>query len=95
MAKRKRKLGAKNKLADSIDGTLIKVGPDPLPPVPAHVDRTRVVKLTRSTLFTAEFEAIIEIIAIDRVYRAMLDRLGRRFLTGPTPVPNKPPALPE
>ncbi len=95
MVKPKRKLGAKNKLSDSIDGTLIKVEPDPLPPVPAHVDRSRVVKLTRSTLFTAEFEAIIEIIAVDRVYRAMLDRLGRRFLTGPTSAPSDPPALPE
>ncbi len=95
MAKRKRKLGAKNKLSDSIDGTLIKVEPDSLPPAPAHVDRSRVVKLTRSTLFTAEFEAVIEIIAVDRVYRAMLDRLGRRFLTGPAPAPGDPPALPE
>jgi hypothetical protein len=39
--------------------------------------------VTRSTLFTAELEAVIEIIARERVYRAMLDRLGQRLLAAP------------
>ncbi len=80
MAKFKRKRRAKNKIEGSGEGALIKIDADPFPEAPAQVYRSRTVTIHRSTLFTAEFEAVIEIIAIDRVYRSMLDRLGRRLL---------------
>jgi len=70
---------AKNKVEGSVDGTLIKVEPDPLPDAPAEVHRTRAVIVARSTVFTTELEEVIEIIAKERVYRAMLDSLGRRL----------------
>jgi len=34
-------------------------------------------------MFSAELEEVIEIIARERVYRAMLARLGRRLLLAP------------
>lgn len=87
MSKSRRRRRARNK----IDGTsqpLIK--PDPLleaaanPAVEAviEVHRTGTVRIAR-TLFSAELEEIIEIIARDRVYRAMMARLGRRSLLPP------------
>ena len=95
MAKSKRNRTAKNKIAASLDGALIKADSNPLTDPPAAVDRSHVVTIVRSRLFTAEFEAVIEIIARDRVYRAMLDRLGRRLITGPFPTPNEPPIIPD
>jgi hypothetical protein len=77
MAKSPRR--AKNKIEGSVDGTLIKVEPNPLPDAPAEVHRTRAVVVARSTIFTTELEEVIEIIAKERVYRAMLDSLGRRL----------------
>jgi hypothetical protein len=88
MARSKRKSRAQNKVTGAYEGALSRVGSEPLPepePLtdgPAAVYRTDAVVVTRSTLFTAEFEALIELIARDRVYRAMLDRLGRRLLSG-------------
>ncbi len=87
MARSKRKPRAKNKITGSYEGALSRVGSEPLPDdgplsdAPPAVYRTDAVVVTRSTLFTAEFEAVIELIARDRVYRAMLDRLGRRLLS--------------
>ncbi len=81
MARSKRKLPAKNKIDGSFEGELIKAEPEPFPDAPAQFDRTLVRKITRSSFFNAEFEALIELIAIDRVYRAMLERRGRRLLT--------------
>lgn len=84
MTKRKRngdrpnKLGAKNKLDGSTSGELIKIDP-PTGDVPALIQVSKAAAIRRSTLFSAEFEAVIEIIARDRVYRAMLSRFARRL----------------
>ena len=47
-------------------------------------DRHR-LDLATPTLFTTELEEVIEIIARERVYRAMLAGLGRRLLMAPAP----------
>jgi hypothetical protein len=84
MTKRKRqgrsapKLGAKNKLEGSTSGELINIDPPPND-APALVQASHFTALRRSTLFSAEFEAVIEIIARDRVYRAMVARFARRL----------------
>jgi hypothetical protein len=83
MAKRDRTRRAQNKIAGSQEGTLIKVDSGALPEGPAEVYRARAYSVARSTLFSAEFEAVIEIIAIDRVYRAMVAGLGRRLRLAP------------
>jgi len=93
MAKSKRRPRATNKIEASADGAVIKVDAELFPEVPAQVERAQTVKLVRSTLFTAEFEALIELIAVDRVYRAMLDRLGRRILLAPPPAPKGLPPV--
>jgi hypothetical protein len=84
MTRRKRTPRAKNKITGSTDGALIPIGPDPFPDAPAQVQRVKVITVARSTLFTAELEAVIEIIARERVRQSMMDRLGRRLLSGPT-----------
>jgi hypothetical protein len=91
MAKHKRKRRAKNKLTGSSEGVLIKAEGEKLPQAPAQVYRAHSTTLVRSTLFSADFEAVIEIIAIDRVYRAMLAGLGRRFLMAPPQPLLEPP----
>jgi hypothetical protein len=83
MAKSNRTPRAKNKIEGSYPGSLIKIDADPLPDAPAVVDRSHAIVIQRSTLFTAEFEEIIEIIATERVYRAMLAGFGRRLLISP------------
>jgi hypothetical protein len=81
MAKRNRGSRAKNKIQGSLEGALIKADADTFAEAPAgDIHRSRRVAITRSTLFTAEFEAIIELIAKDRVYRAMLAAFKRRAL---------------
>jgi hypothetical protein len=81
MAKSKRNRRAQNKIEGSSEGALIKVD---APSEPAIVIRhSDVVRVARVTLLSAELEEIIEIIARDRVYRAMLARLGRRLLSAP------------
>jgi hypothetical protein len=91
MAKRKQKRRAKNKLQGSPEGTLIRADEEKLPQAPAQVYRAHERTMVRSTLFSADFEAVIEIIAIDRVYRAMLAGLGRRFLMAPQQPLLEPP----
>jgi hypothetical protein len=86
MAKSKRTLRAKNKIAGAQAGELIKVEPDRFVDAPQSEQRVRAVAVARSTLFTAELEAVIEIIATERVYRAMLDGLKRRLLTATPPL---------
>jgi hypothetical protein len=83
MAKSKRNPRAKNKIASSVGGDLIKVDPTPVADTAVTVYRSQAIRIARPTLFSAEFEKVIEIIARERVYRAMLDRLGRRLLTAP------------
>jgi hypothetical protein len=79
--KRKRTSRAKNKIQGAPEGSLVKVGPA------AHTSaapethlRTRAIAVMRSSLFTAELEEAIDLIARERVYRAMLDGLRRRML---------------
>jgi hypothetical protein len=83
MARSKRTPRAKNKIEGGAAGELIKIDADPYVEAPRAEQRLRAVAVARSTLFTAELEAVIEIIATERVYRAMLAGLGRRMLTGP------------
>lgn len=83
--RRKRKKVAKNKLHDSLEGSLIKVDPEPhFGDVPQVVLRSKAVVVARNSLFNEELERAIEIIARERVYRAFLAGLGRRLLPGPT-----------
>lgn len=89
MAKSKRTPRAKNKVAGAQEGEVVKIDEDHLGAfveAPRAEQRARAVVVARSTLFTAEFEAVIEIIARERVYREMLDRLGRRLVPGPPPL---------
>lgn len=81
MAKFKRNRRAKNKIEGSLEGALVKA--DPLPDTPGVVQRTTALKLVRSPLFSAEFEAVIDLIARDRVYWATRARLERRLLLAP------------
>jgi hypothetical protein len=82
--KRKRKSGAKNKIQGSLEGALIKAEPEPRSDVPGVVLRSTSLAVRRSTLFSAELEEAIELIARERVYRAMLAGLGRRLLMAPS-----------
>lgn len=79
MAKSKRK--AQNKIAGA-GGDLVKV--DPRYESEAGIHRASPIAVVKSTLFNAELEQVIDIIARERVYRAMLARMGRRMLTAPT-----------
>lgn len=94
MAKRRRTSRAQNKVGESSDGALIKVDPEPLSLVPAEVDRSTVTTV-RSTLFSAEFERVIEIIAVERVYRATLAGRLRRLLTAVPQPPGEHPGIAE
>lgn len=90
MAKSKRNRRAKNKIEgvsqkkgeNSSDGALVKV--EPLLDREIAVRRANALRASRSSLFTMELEEAIEIIARDRVYRAMLATLARRMLMTPT-----------
>ena len=82
MAKSKRNRRAQNQIAGSLPADL-STPASSLEPVLAAPQVTR-VRLVKSSLFTAEFEEVIEIIARERVYRAMLARLAGRLLSGPT-----------
>lgn len=96
MAKRNRKSRAKNTIQGSLEGALIKAEPDKFAEAPAgDVHRSHRITVTRSTLFTAEFEAIIDLIAKDRVYRAMMAAFRRRPLLDPPPTPQNPPLIAE
>ena len=78
MAKFKRNRRAKNKIEGSLQGTLVNA--DPQNDATAEVRRpTTALKLVRSSLFTAELEEAIELIARERVYRAMRMRLERQL----------------
>lgn len=90
MTKRKRKSRAKNKIAGAYEGAVIKTDTDALKEAPAVVYRAYSSAVVRSTLFSAEFEAIIDLIARERVYRAMLAGLGRRLLLVS---PQEPPLI--
>jgi hypothetical protein len=76
---------AKNKVQGSLEGTLIKVEPEKFAEAPQTERRATAIALRLSTLFSAELEAAIDIIARERVYRAMLAGLGRRLLMAPPP----------
>ncbi len=82
MAKSKRRRQAKNKIEGAHPGSLIKFDADPYVEAPRTEQRDRAT-ITRSTIFTAELEAVIEIIATERVYRAMLAGVRRRIVKPP------------
>jgi hypothetical protein len=81
MAKAKRNRSAHNKIAGSLEGGLVQAEPTTEPAIVAP--QPGAVIVARPTLFTAEFEKVIEIIARDRVYREMLARFGSRLLMSP------------
>jgi len=83
MAKSKRTRRAKNKIEAAQPGALIKVEADPYVDAPQVVHRTHVVTVARPTIFTSQFEEVIDLIARERVYQAMLAGLGRRLLGPP------------
>jgi hypothetical protein len=79
MAKSKRTRRARNKIEGFSKRALIKA--DPSGESAATVHRSNAVRVAKTTtIFTAELEEVIELIAKDRVYRAML---GRRLLISP------------
>ena len=82
MAKSKRTRRARNKIAGSLQGALLTA--DPFVGSAIAVHRSNSATVARTTMFSAEFEEVIEIIAREHVYRAMLARLGRRLLLAPT-----------
>ena len=82
MTRSKRNRKAKNRIDGSLQEPLIEADPSTESAVPAVVHRSVALAVVRKSEFTAEFEEVIEIIAKDRVYRAMLDRLSR-LLTAP------------
>ncbi len=63
---------------------MIKVEPERHSDAPGVILRSTSIAVHRSTLFTAELEKVIDIIARERVYRAMLAGLGRRLLMAPS-----------
>ena len=81
MAKSKRTRRATNKIAGSSEGALVKADAFVEPAIAVH--RSNAVRVAGATLLSAELEEVIEIIAKDRVYRAMLARRGRRLLLSP------------
>jgi len=83
MARAKRNRRANNKIEGSTDGALVKAEPSNVPAI--VIQRTDVARAKRASMFSAELEEVIEIIARDRVYRSMLAGLGRRLLAAPTP----------
>jgi len=89
MAKSKRRPRAKHKIDPELSGGLVPFPVEPVKPdvfveVPQGQQLIRRTALTRSTLFTAELEAVIDLIARDRVYRAMR-ALQPRYLPAPEP----------
>jgi hypothetical protein len=81
MAKSNWNRRAKNKVEPPSQGALVKADPDSEPAI--VIQRTDIVRSARTTLLSAELEEVIEIIARERVYRAMLAGMGRRLLGGP------------
>jgi hypothetical protein len=81
--RRKRKSRATNKLQGSQENALIPSVPEPVTDAPPAEVRTTTVVARRSSLFTAELEEVIALIARERVYRAMLAGMGRRLLAPP------------
>jgi hypothetical protein len=88
MAKSRRARRAKNNIAGSSQQSLTTADPavEPILESAIVVQRPTTVWVTRDSLFNAELEAAIDIIARDRVYRATLARLGRRLLIAPTSI---------
>jgi hypothetical protein len=81
MAKRNRRSRAKNNVVpSSSEGVLIRAEADTFAESPRGTYQMAQRALVRSTLFSAELEEAIEIIARDRVYRAMLAAFRKREL---------------
>ncbi len=88
MAKSKPNRRAKNKIGGASQELVISqdalTQANPFVDAEAAIRRVNVAPLERDSLFTAELVAVIDIIARDRVYRAMRDALKRRLLISPT-----------
>jgi hypothetical protein len=84
MAKSKQPRRARNKIDGAAPRALVKA--DSFAEAGAKVDlqQQQAVRIVRSSLFTAELEEIIDIVARERVRREMLARLERRLLIRPT-----------
>jgi hypothetical protein len=81
MAKSKRNRRNQNQIASASQGALVKLDPSPQPAIVIrHTDALKVAGVRR---LSAELEEVIEIIARERVYRAMLARSGRYLLAAP------------
>ena len=80
---RKRTSRAKNKIEGTPETSVVKLGPAHFADAPQVQLSSRAAAVVRSGLFNAELEEAIDIIARERVYRAMLARLGRRLLMPP------------
>ena len=81
MAKSRRKRRATNKVEGSSEGALVKADSGSESAIAIY--RSQGIRATRTALLSAELEAVIDIIARDRVYRAMLAGRGRRLLPPP------------
>ena len=92
--KRKRPRRAKNKIQGSLDNSLVKSEPDHYSEAPRVRMQSTPIAIPRSTVFATELEKVIDIIARERVYRAMLAGLGRRLLIAPPPNDHDDPKLP-
>jgi hypothetical protein len=82
--KRERTSRAKNKIQGPLEGSLIKAGPGHYSDAPGVHLRSKSFAVSRSSLFNTELEAVIDMIARERVYRAMLAGRGRRLLMAPS-----------
>ena len=82
--KRERTSRAKNKIQGSLETSLIKAEPGHYSDVPGVHLRSKSTAIVRSSLFTAELEEVIDMIARERVYRATFAGLGRRLLMAPS-----------
>jgi hypothetical protein len=81
--KRKRKPRAKNKIEVSVEGSLVEAEPAHYSEAPRVAVPSTALVVRRSTVITSELEEVIDLIARERVYRAMLAGLGRRLLIAP------------
>jgi hypothetical protein len=81
MAKSKRNRRNQNKIESASQGALVQRDASPQPAIVIrHSEAQKVARIRR---LSAELEEVIEIIARERVYRAMLARSGRYLLAAP------------
>lgn len=91
MAKSKRNRRAKHKIDGASEGALIKADSGSESKIAIY--RSGGVIAKRAALLSAELEAVIDIIARDRVYREMLAGRGRRLLMSPLAISEDKPSF--